>query len=160
MKKQLLFPFFIVMTLGFIGSCHPAAAQTLVASYPLNGNANDVSGNGLNGIINGTLTPVADKYGNANSAMSFPGNGYISVADNALLRPGSISISCWAKVGATNLLNSFVDKAIGNCINDSWQLEQLIIISTVMFPTLFPAATLSFFRHLRILMTGNLLFIQ
>jgi hypothetical protein len=121
MKKQLLFPFFIVMTLGFIGSCHPAAAQTLVASYPLNGNANDVSGNELNGVINGTLTPVADRYGNANSAMSFPGNGYISVADNPLLRPGSISISCWAKVGATNLLNSFVDKAIGNCINDSWQ---------------------------------------
>jgi len=121
MKKQLLLPFLTVVMLGFSCICQQATAQILVASYPLDGNANDVSGNALNGVINGILTPVADRYGNANSAMSFPGTGYISIADNPLLRPGSISISCWAKVGATNLLNSFVDKAIGNCINDSWQ---------------------------------------
>jgi hypothetical protein len=125
MKKIFLSPFFIIAASLFICICQKAAAQNLIASYPLNGNANDVSGNALNGVINGTLTPVADRNGNANSAMSFPGNGYITIADNPLLRPGSISISCWVKVGSGNLLNSFVDKAIGTCINDSWQFGEI-----------------------------------
>ncbi len=102
--------------------CHKASAQNLIASYPLNGDANDVSGNALNGVINGTVTPVADRYGNANSAMSFPGftNSFIQIADNALLRPNNISISCWVKILGGTSLNAFVDKAIGSCINDSW----------------------------------------
>ncbi|MDF2380197.1 T9SS type A sorting domain-containing protein [Nostoc ellipsosporum NOK] len=124
MRKQLLFPFFLVSILG-ISLGHQAAAQTLVASYPLNGNADDVSGNALNGVINGTLTAVADRHGNANGAMSFPGTGYISIADNPLLRPASISISCWVKVAGAPVLNSFVDKAIGNCVNDSWQFGSM-----------------------------------
>lgn len=122
MKKHLLVPVLIAMTLGFIGSSRQAAAQTLIASYPLNGNANDVSGNGLNGVITGTLTPVADRYGNANSAMRFPGiaSSSIQVADNVLLRPNNLSISCWVNVLDGISLNTFVDKAIGTCANDSW----------------------------------------
>lgn len=122
MKKQFLLPFLTAVSLAFTGIMQQAAAQTLVASYPLNGNANDVSGNGLNGVINGTLTPVADRYGNANSAMSFPGtaNSFIQVADNALLRPNNLSISCWVNVLDGISLNTFVDKAIGTCANDSW----------------------------------------
>jgi uncharacterized protein (TIGR02145 family) len=42
----------------------------LVAWYPFNGNANDESGNGHNGIINGP-TSVADRCGNGNGAFSF-----------------------------------------------------------------------------------------
>lgn len=125
MKKQFSFYFFIIAAASFICVCHKADAQNLIANYPLNGNANDVSGNGLNGVINGSLTPVADRYGNTNSAMSFPGNGYITIADNPLLKPNSISISCWVKVGSGNFLNSFVDKAIGTCINDSWQFGEI-----------------------------------
>jgi hypothetical protein len=107
---------------AFICVGHKATAQNLIASYPLNGNADDVSGNALNGVINGTLIPIADRFGNANSAMSFPGNGYITIADNPLLRPSSISISCWVKVAESYDIRTFVDKAIGTCINDSWQL--------------------------------------
>ena len=122
MKRQFLFRILIIVTLAFICNGHKAAAQNLIASYPLNGNANDVSGNALNGVINGTLTPVIDRHGNANSALSFDGNSYISIADNPLLRPGSISISCWEKNLITSNINTFVDKALGTCINDSWQL--------------------------------------
>lgn len=46
----------------------------LVAYYPFNGNANDGSGNGNNGTVNGA-TPTTDRFGNANSAYSFDGNG-------------------------------------------------------------------------------------
>ena len=40
--------------------------------YPFSGDASDVSGNALNGVVNGaTLTD--DRFGNANSAYSFDG---------------------------------------------------------------------------------------
>ena len=46
----------------------------LVAYLPMNGNANDMSGNGHNGtVVN--ATPATDKYDNANSAYQFNGNG-------------------------------------------------------------------------------------
>ncbi len=117
--------FYLLVFIFFIAQ--PCAAQTLVAYYPLNGNATDASGNALNGIINGAVTPAADRYGNANGAMSFPGsngNINITVADNPLLKPASISISCWVKLNTPfdNSPKTFVDKAVGSCINDSWFL--------------------------------------
>ena len=42
----------------------------LVAAYEFSGNADDVSGNGNNGVVNGA-TLTADRFGNANSAYSF-----------------------------------------------------------------------------------------
>ncbi|MBF0376481.1 MAG: LamG domain-containing protein [Desulfamplus sp.] len=55
----------------------------LVAYYPFNGNANDESGNGNNGAVNGAVL-TKDGLGNPNSAYSFDGvNDYISVAYNA-----------------------------------------------------------------------------
>ena len=47
--------------------------EGLVAWYPFNGNANDESGNGNNGTVNGA-TLTTDKDGNENSAYSFDGN--------------------------------------------------------------------------------------
>ena len=44
----------------------------LVAGYDFNGNANDVSGNGNNGVVHGA-TPTTDRFGNANSAYLFDG---------------------------------------------------------------------------------------
>ena len=51
----------------------------LVGYWPFNGNANDESGNGNNGIVNGaSLTP--DRIGNPNSAYSFNGvNNWIKM---------------------------------------------------------------------------------
>lgn len=58
----------------------------LVAYYPFNGNANDASGNGNNGTVNGA-TLTTDRYGIANSAYSFDGvSNYISIADNQYIR--------------------------------------------------------------------------
>jgi hypothetical protein len=53
----------------------------LIAYYPFNGNANDESGNGNNGIVYGA-TLVQDKDGNENSAYTFDGqNDYIRAHD-------------------------------------------------------------------------------
>lgn len=45
----------------------------LLAYYPFNGNANDASGNGLNGIVTNGAQLTTDKYGTANNAYQFDG---------------------------------------------------------------------------------------
>jgi hypothetical protein len=51
----------------------------LVGYWPFCGNANDASGNGNNGTVNGA-TLTTDRFGNTNSAYSFDGNDYVSTA--------------------------------------------------------------------------------
>ncbi|MFZ4400682.1 MAG: LamG-like jellyroll fold domain-containing protein [Bacteroidales bacterium] len=58
--------------------------QGLVAFYPFCGNANDESGNGNNGVVNGAIL-TTDRFGNANSAYSFDG------VNNNIITP----ISSW-----------------------------------------------------------------
>jgi hypothetical protein len=75
----------------------PSSLSTgLVLHYPMNGNANDVSGNNNNGTIFGGALPAADRFGNPNSALSFDGvNDYIDVPDGTYFTGSSFSISCW-----------------------------------------------------------------
>lgn len=53
----------------------------LVALYPFNGNANDESSNGNNGIVNGAIL-TSDRFGIPNSAYDFDGNSNITVSSN------------------------------------------------------------------------------
>ena len=68
----------------FCGIVNAEINDGLVAYYPFNGNTNDESGNGHNGIVNGTgATLTNDRFGNANKAYSFNGTGsYIRVNVN------------------------------------------------------------------------------
>lgn len=67
----------------------------LIASYPFNSNANDVSGFGNNGIVNGA-TLTNDRFGNPNSAYLFNGiNNYINIGQGYSYT--SHSFSCWAR---------------------------------------------------------------
>lgn len=50
----------------------------LNAYWPLDGNANDYSGNANNGAVNGA-TPTTDRFGNPNRAYAF--NGFSSRID-------------------------------------------------------------------------------
>jgi len=55
--------------------------QGLAAYYPFNGNANDMSGHGYNGIVNGAKLS-ADRFGNPDAAYSFDGSGdFIEIPD-------------------------------------------------------------------------------
>lgn len=57
----------------------------LIGWWPFNGNANDESGNGNNGTVNGAILAV-DRNGNSNGAYHFDGiDDYISVAHNQSL---------------------------------------------------------------------------
>ena len=79
----------------------------LVGWWPFNGNANDESGNGNNGTVNGA-TLTADRFGISNMAYSFDGiNDYIST-----IRSGytTFSISLWCKLPSPAMpINPLVD---------------------------------------------------
>ena len=70
----------------------------LIAWYPFNGNANDMSGNKNNGIIHDAIL-TADRFGNPNSAYYFDGyDSYIEVANSPSLNPTkAISLCVWYK---------------------------------------------------------------
>ncbi len=68
----------------------------LVAWWPFTGNANDLSGNGNNGINNGA-TLTTDRFSNSNSAYNFNGTSNYIQAPNYALQ-GSITFSGWYKM--------------------------------------------------------------
>ena len=83
----------------------------LVGWWPFNGNANDESGTGNNGTVNGASL-TQDRFGNANMAYGFDGvDDYISIPDDTTLDfpLGEFSISVWAKINSINSEMSFVD---------------------------------------------------
>jgi hypothetical protein len=98
MKKRL-FTFLITIGPLFGVSQLPSYLPTdgLIGWWPFNGNANDESGNGYNGTVNGA-TLAADRTGNANSAYSFDTNQFIQLNNTTNLNPYPLSISLWYKV--------------------------------------------------------------
>ena len=68
----------------------------LVAYYPFNGNANDASGNGLNGTVNGA-TLTEDKLSTPNSAYYFDGKGFINLGNSSLFDVNHHTITAWVK---------------------------------------------------------------
>lgn len=77
-------------------------AGGLVAHYPLDGNANDLSGYGNHGVVSGA-TPTADRSGNLNAAYSFDGvNDGIVIPNSASLTIGNFqngyTIAAWVKL--------------------------------------------------------------
>ena len=79
----------------------------LVGYWPFNGNANDESGNGNHGTVNGA-TLTADRNGNANSAYSFNGlNNFIDLqSTNGLNSTQGLSMTMWFKWSGPNGINN------------------------------------------------------
>jgi uncharacterized protein (TIGR02145 family) len=91
---------------GFIST------ESLIAYYPFNGNANDISGNGHHGEVNGAL-PSNDMYGNTNSSFLFTDNQNIVVPDSETLNIYPLTISLWYNPnnypeGDTNIFSKYV----------------------------------------------------
>jgi Concanavalin A-like lectin/glucanases superfamily/Secretion system C-terminal sorting domain len=102
MQKLLLFAITLM-------SIHCNFAQTLVASYPFNGNAVDATGNvANNGTVNGA-TLSTDRFGNPNAAYNFDGiDDFIEgIADN--LPSGDRTISLWFNADAGSIATNTPD---------------------------------------------------
>ena len=72
----------------------------LVAYYPFNGNANDASGNGKHGTVNGA-TLSSDRFGKVNSAYGFQ-NSNITLPLSSLNFQNDFTISIWTKIDTFN----------------------------------------------------------
>jgi hypothetical protein len=117
MKSILLSALFsLITTLGFSQAPNYVPVNGLVGWWPFNGNADDESGNGNNGTVNGA-TLTTDRNGNVNSAYNF-NNNTISLPNNASLGitpSGGQSIAIWAYLTGSQTTQHLLGKRGGNC---------------------------------------------
>ena len=74
----------------------------LVGWWGFNGNAQDGSGNGNHGTVNGA-TLTTDRFGNQNSAYDFDGvDDWISITNSSLVSGNQLTVSCWVRYSAGN----------------------------------------------------------
>ena len=102
MKKSLFTAFAVGLGLTVsVMAQVPSYVPTngLVGWWPFNGNANDESGNGNNGTVNGA-TLTADRFGNINSAYSFNESRIETFND---VNTPQLSISLWVKLASSSL---------------------------------------------------------
>jgi len=98
----------------------------LVAFYALDNDANDSSGNGLHGTINGSVMPTYDRFGDPNAAMQFGGasGDHIDLGDPpALQLAGSMTLSAWVMLDGTNTNNGRIVAKAGGGGARSWSLN-------------------------------------
>lgn len=83
-----------------IGTLNPKItgipSGSLLGEWLFSGNANDTSGNGYNGTVNGA-TLTNDRHSSANSAYNFVGTSDDYIQVDSISITGSISISCWVR---------------------------------------------------------------
>ena len=95
----------------FTINCDNNITNGLLAYYPFNGNANDASGNGYNGNVNGA-TLTTDRFGRANSAYSFNGidNNIVLANTSGLNMFSGFSIVAWVNFTDNSGGHSIVSK--------------------------------------------------
>ena len=77
---------------------NPVPAAGLIAWYPFNGNADDETGNGLDGIVSGAVL-TTDRKNSENSAYYFDGtDDHIKVMYHDLLNLNAFTIAAWVYV--------------------------------------------------------------
>ena len=118
----------------------------LIAWFPFNGNANDESGNGYNGIVNGA-TLTSDRFGYSNNAYNFSGSTLINTNKPGVVNNKSRTVSCWfnnsqiSSSGNTAVLVSFgataaVGSAFSLCLyrdNAMYYIDMDIASSNVIY---------------------------
>jgi len=101
MRKIFTLLLLLTINVAFTQIPNYVPTSNLIGWWPFSGNANDISGNGNNGIVNGA-TLVNDRYGNLNSAYSFDGINDFIQAPNYTSN-GSFTMSCWVNLSSYNL---------------------------------------------------------
>ncbi|MEI6853565.1 MAG: LamG-like jellyroll fold domain-containing protein [Bacteroidota bacterium] len=109
MKKQLLLTaiaicVFVAISTAQVPSYVPS--NGLVGWWPFNGNANDESGTGNNGTVNG-VTLATDRFGIANKAYQFGNNKWIAIASSPSLIPSTITICSWVKMDGAPFTDNY-----------------------------------------------------
>lgn len=102
------------------------AHANLVAYYPFNSNANDVSGNGNNGTVYGNAYLTDDKFGNDKNAQNFDGyDDYIDIGNDSLVNFGmnSFSVTFWVKASLQDGALISKGPAVGHGGMPGWNIQ-------------------------------------
>ena len=121
-KNYFLFILAILFTMNTMAQNIPSYVPKdgLVGYWPFNGNANDESGNGNHGTVNGA-TLTADRNGVANSAYSFDGvSNYITAESNDKFSSPNLSINLWVNKLSERDIQFLVN---GNTNNTIWSIH-------------------------------------
>lgn len=131
MKYRISLVLFILLSICSISSCGggggggddssgPSIPRSgLIGEWLFSGNADDTSGNNLDGTVNGA-TLTADRDGKAGNAYNFNGSNEINIADNALFSfSGDFSISAWFKT-SSSATQSIIRKHNSGTTNGFW----------------------------------------
>jgi hypothetical protein len=113
MKK--IFTIAIILVALITNAQVPSYVPTngLVGYWPFNGNANDVSGNGNNGTVNGA-TLTTDRFGDSNSAYSYSSGANLICTNQNFSNPNSLSYSVWFKT-SSNIGGHLIGFNNGQC---------------------------------------------
>ena len=111
MKKILLLGAIALSLNSFAQAPNYLPSNGLVGWWGFNANANDESGNGNDGTVNGA-TLTTDRFGTANSAYDFDGvDDWVEVNNSPELSPtNGISISIWAKTSVVGINTGLIGK--------------------------------------------------
>jgi len=115
----------------------------LVGYWPLDGDATDASGNGLDGTINGDVISVQDRLGNPDAAMLFPGESaaHIDLGDPTELNiSGAMTLSAWVSLNADNSNNGRIIAKMAGGGSRSWNLNIEGNVDGVANPATFQIA--------------------
>ena len=102
-KSILFFLFGVAMFVNYAMAQVPSYVPSngLVGWWPFNGNANDLSGNGNHGTLNG-VTPTTDRFGNANQAyLNNTSSGSITLNPSVLDNLGAFNVGIWFNASNT-----------------------------------------------------------
>ena len=126
MKKILL-----VLTLALCASITfaqniPSYVPTdgLVGYWPFNGNANDESGNNLNGTVNGANL-TTDRFNTQNEAYSFAQNQEIYIPNTENLNTYPLTISLW--YNASSLEDGIASNIFSKYVAAAWNGFQIVL---------------------------------
>ena len=123
MKKLLSFCVLLLCTTIYAQVPTYVPTNGLVGYWPFNGNANDESGNGNNGIVTGA-TLAADRIGNSNSAYNLDGiNDYITIPDSPSLRLNNATISSWISYTSASKMMLMVKHNLLDAYNANYAFE-------------------------------------
>lgn len=110
-KAVLMLLFVVLITVRF-------SAQSMVAYYPFNGNANDETGNGNNGTVIGAVLTM-DRFGQVDKAYEFVSPNHIEVPANVSFFNNQFTISYWSKIGSY-----FGERGVFSCVGQDGGYQQ------------------------------------
>jgi hypothetical protein len=144
MKTLILLFSVLFTTMSFAQVPNYVPANGLVGWWPFNGNANDESGNGNNGTVNGAIL-TADRNGVANQAYSFDGiDDFISILRNY---QGSFTTSIWFNSNGNSQYKPLID-----AFDVNWEIQ--IINSFLAYVSFDNSSNIQVFNS-SILITNN-----